>query len=458
MKKKVLLISTATVSLLFGVAAVSTLPTFNEIARGGDLYKITLDSTADVTVQDGCYHQKVVKNNKFDMVGWSNEGGAFGSIRKSTYGDYVYNGMIYNRSLINGFKTFKVDYDHTDGTLYYLFTDFLMEDMDFDGASLPDNTEIGVYDHQAYFLIYNTSDTPIDIESIEIQYLCDGSIDGSMIYSKEEIQTAGLGGARSNAKSYVLEDNYIEIENNPQSWNNNYSLGKKEETGRDNDDSWYRWNGKFLRRSKDLGNEFTFAMTIMGDYSRMIDSTKLFHYNVWPQFSYGNAADEPWVQTYIGNDNYEPRGHDNAFDPKGDRSYLSETYSGRFFTNYGWYNDAWEFADPDIVKIPDTRPENDLTMREAYERYNLPFWFIKFHVYLDGDNDPWVDIEINNMLIYSTYIFSEYDTVNTPDIYITTLPMHTVNYGIVEEVADELVYVGPDTSYKGYFTYPRLIA
>ena len=182
----------------------------------------------------------------------------------------------------------------------------------------------------------------------------------------------------------------------------------------------------------------------MGQYSRMVDESKFFHYNVWPQFSYGNSGDEPWVQTYIGNDNYEPLGKDHALRPTD--PYVKESYAGRFFTDYNWFDNKWTFADPDTHNIAD----GSMTFRAAYQKYNLPFWHLKFHVYLDENSDACCDITINGMLIYSDSIFDDYDTVNTPSIHIHTLPMHLINYGVDADG-------NPGESYKGYFTYPRII-
>ena len=91
-----------------------------------------------------------------------------------------------------------------------------------------------------------------------------------------------------------------------------------------------------------------------------------------------------------------------------------------------------------------------MTLRQAYEAYDMPFWHLKFHVYLDEDSDPMVDIFINGIMVYQTYIFDHYDTVNKPSIHIHTLPMHLINYGVDSDG-------NPAPSYKGWFTYPRLI-
>ena len=451
-KKSVLLItSVLTASVCVGVMVFS-IHRDDMFVRGDSSYKMTLSGANKEYVKsaDGGYlHQITIKKNKFDLVGWSSEGGAFGSIKQDVYGSYTYKGMIYNRSAINGFKKLTVDF--VGGNLYYVFTDFLMENMDFDKSNpLVTEQSVQVPANEGYFIVYTDSTSPVNINSLEVEYECNHNIDSEMIYDK----TTSLGGARSVSKTFVKEDSYLELENNPTSTTNNYSPGQS--AGHGNKDAWYRFNGKYFTSSGNLGTEFKFGMTIVGDYEYMIDQTKNFHYNVWPQFAYGNASDEPWVQTYIGNDNYEPRGKGDPLRP--DDPYAQESYAGRFFTNYDWYNSSWvidyddptgkwTFADPDNCKIPD----GSMTFREAYQRYNLPFWFLEFHVYLDGDNDPMCDIKINGLTIYSSYIFENYDTVNTPDIYIKTLPCHLINYGVD-------VNGTPDTSYKGYFTYPRLIA
>ena len=309
-----------------------------------------------------------------------------------------------------------------------------------------------------------------------------------MIFNKNTT----LGGARSLAKKTTLEDSYVELENNPTVNTNNYSRGNH--ISASHDDSWYRWNGRYFDKSASLGTHFKFGMTVMGEYSRMVDASKNFHYAVWPQFDYGNANDRPWVQTYIGNDNFEPLGRSATLHPEEALTY--DSYEGRYFGAYdyktlfrikdssnqvvkdnkgnpyhfyteaeaqnfidnvllpahpeetytkGTYQD-WVFADPDDTNIAG----GGYTLRSAYEKYELPFWFMIFDIYLDADNDPKCDIYINGMLVYSDWIFDSYDTVNTPDINIWTMPMHVVNYGVD-------VSATPDESYKGIFTYPRLI-
>ena len=443
MNKKILtlLSTTITASICLGVVMVAV--HHQELMASGNLiYEMSLNSKSQVKEKEAGYlHQIEIKNNDFDLVGYSTTGGSLGSIKQATYGDYTYKGMIYNRSVINGLKSLTVKF--SGGDLYYVFTNFLMENMEFDKANqLVNETLVSVPNNECYFIVYTDSETGVDIDYVNVKYECDNSIDREMMYHKD----ASLGGARSWTSKVKMEDSYLEMENNPTKTTNNYSHGNNVSTAHDN--SWYRFNGRYFKEYGDLGTEFTFAMTIGGEYNRMVDESKYFNYEVWPQLTYEGApsSDEQWIQAYIGNDNYEPLGAEHTIQKEGYR--YSDTYTGRFFGDFNTLDEGatWEFMDPDTFKTPD----DSLTLREAYERYNLPFWFIKFHVYLDEENDPMYDIYINNMLVYRYWCFENYDKVNTPSIGIKTIPMHIINYGVDSDG-------NPAESYKGIFTYPRLV-
>ena len=442
-KKHIILFSAMTISVAGTGILIGAQTYASQIVRGGAVSHIVLNSSDGVVEKDeGYLHQIDVKGNKIDMIGYSDKGGDFGSIKKATYGTYKFNGIVYNRSVINGFSSLTVTFD--GGDLYYVFTDFLMEDMNFDGANaLVSGEAVNVPDGEAYFLIYNTSETPVNIDSIDIAYSCDGSIDTQMLFNQNSSLS---GGARSYAKRADRELGYVELENNPTKSTNNYSPGKT--GGHANKDSWYRFNGRYFGESKDLGTDFTLGMTVIGNISQVIDPNKYFHYNVWPQFTYGDDNDAQWMQSYIGNDNYEPLGKDHALRP--DDPYVLQSYPGRFFTDYRNVGDdknpIWQFVDPDVAIVYN----GTKTLREAYETYPLPYWFVKFHVYLDEDNDPKCDVFINGFHVASDWVFEHYDTVNTPSIRIRTLPMHVVNYGVDVEG-------NPADSYVGSFTYPRLV-
>ena len=439
MKRKMILFTSLTAVVTFSVATVIVLGHKQSVlSKGVESFHMILDSSVEPVEKDGGYfHEVDIKNNKIDIIGYHEENGAFGKISREKCGDFTYNGMVYNRSVINGFDSLTVDF--TGGTLYYVFTDFLMEDMSFYGhLTLTSNQPVAVPEGKAYFIIYNNSETPITINSIDIKYDCDGSIDREMIFNKDSQK----GGARSLSKRSDFLDSYVELENNPLINNNNYSTGSHNGYS----DTWYRWNGRYLSKSANLGAEFSFGMTIMGDFSRVCDTSKVFHYAVWPQFNYEGSAENlnnTYVQTYIGNDNYEPLGAANALHPTD--PYVQQSYTGRFFTDYGLYNSVWQFANPDTEFIAD----GVTTYRQAYEAFDLPFWFLKFDVRLT-DDQPVCDVYINGFHLFTQDIFEHYDNATKPSIYIHSLPMHIVNYGVDADGT-------PDESYVGRFTYPRSI-
>ena len=459
-------------------------------------YDVDLNSKAFVTEkEEGILHE--VKYNEYviDLLGYSSNEGKLGSLKKATYNGVTYNGMAYNRSLIGNLEKIRVDF--SGGDLQYVFTEFLMEDMNFDsktGNKFESGKPVDVPEGKCYFVIYTKSTTPVKIDSLKLK-LKDQDFDAKKVF--EVNSETVLGGARSASKKYTITDSFIEMENNPLDYNNNYSQGKTH--GHTNNDSWYRWNGQYLSNSIALGSEFSFGMTIGGEFGRMVDSSKLFHYGVWPQFGYRDSENQlistnnNYVQTYIGNDNYEPRGYENPVHP--DDDYVFESYSGRFFTNYGLPEDDqyfyiwdwtanediqeagvpkqfeteveaieyrttnlggnssryeiyqnWQFLNPDTEHIVD----GSKTFREAYQAFTLPFWFVRFDVHLDSDSNPICDVSINGFKLFTQDIFEgKYDKANNPGLEIKTLPMHIVNYGNEDGTAQD--------SYTGIFTLPRLI-
>ena len=445
MKKKSVVLCSAILTTTFSLAAVLIFSgKTNVLSKGQDENShIVLDSSTQVEIQEVDQLVEVnIRNNKIDLYGYHEASDAFAKIQREACDNFTYNGMVFNKSAINGFKSLTVDF--SGGTLYYVFTDFLMEDMNFNhNTTLTSGTAVDVPNNEAYFLVYNLSETPVTINSMDIEYSCDGSIDNEMVFNKNS-QT---GGARSVSSRSDFEDSFVELQNNPLDNNNNYSTGSHN----GHPDAWYRWNGKYFANSANLGTDFTFGLTIMGDFGMVCDTSMNFHYAVWPEFTYvgsptnekGSPTDTCYVQTYIGNDNYEPLGAANALHPSD--PYTAYSYTGRFFTDYGWYNNNWEFANPDVEKIDD----GSLTFRQAYEAYDMPFWFVKFHVYLGADN-AYCDTYINGFKLFTDELFESYDVNAHPDIYIKTMPMHIVNYGIDANGT-------PDDWYVGRFTYPRLI-
>lgn len=501
MKKKTLLLLTSVSVVSISAVAIGFSQVQKPASTKGDLsYSMALDASSEVTTEDeGYLHRVEIKKNQFDMVGYDDVAGNFGSIKKVTYGDYTFNGMIYNRSVINGFESLTVSF--SDGELYYVFTDFLMEDMTFEGHDqLVSGSPVSA-GGKAYFIVYNKSETPVTIEYLKVDYECNGNIDSEMIFNK----SSTVGGARSLSKRSDFQDSFVELENDPTLYTNNYSSGKH--AGHENNDSWYRWNGRYFANSGAISNSFSFGMTIAGNISQVVgaharEQDNYFHYGVWPQFTFGSTDEEQkenaeYEMVYIGNDNYEPLGKDHALRPSD--PYVNESYEGRFFTKYDVAQDAtwylWSESANDFYKVdghyvtfaskqaarnyiktlPSSQwddlgaytydyvfydPDNtnvlgsSLKLRDAYETYDLPFWFVRFDIYMknngNGEIVPFCDASINGFMIFSSEIFYKYDTVNNPDVMIRTLPLHVVNYGLD-------VDGNPASSYTGTFTYPRLI-
>ena len=453
---------------LAGVASLSVVTLFSVATFQGsrigflsnaDLeYSMILDRDTELLSQDhGFYHAATVKGSEFDFLGYSPVEGKLGNIKKKNYnGVYDYNGIVYNRSLINGFKTLTVTF--TGAKLYYALTSFLMEDMTFDKANeVVSGTPIEAKTGDAYFILYtDDTDTGVTIEDLVLTYRCNGDIDATMLYDKNST----LGGARSISKTYTQTDSFLETENNPTATTNNYSTGSHGGHA----DTWYRWNGRFFRNTDNLGTEFDLNMTILGNISQAVDPSWHFNYSVWPrlitdrydpsksEYDDANNGNVDWVMTYIGDDNYDPRGYVEG------RQYTDEAYTGRFFT-YGGYEqvgeDEWvfhNFYNPDTTKISD----NSMTLREAFEANTLPFWYLNMHFYTIERVENKVlhyylncDVSINNMPIYTSEELLEL-TGYDDHVYISAIHCHNVNYGHVEDPTQV------EDSYKGVFTYPRL--
>ena len=432
--------------------SVSGLLVFGQEIRNANLadpieYTMVLDSTAEIVEKDNGYlHQTVYKNNTIDLIGYDENNSGFATISQKTYGNAVtYRGMIYNRAIINGLKSIKITY--SGDALHYVFTEYLMEDMDFaENASnlITSGEDILANVKDGYFLVYTSGST--DITSMSIKYACDNSLGSTMIFNKNST----LAYARSTPTSTTTTDSYLEQVNRP-SVANNYSPGETIKSGRS--DTWYRWNGRCFKNSGVMGKQFDFQTTIMGNISQVIDPDNYFNFSVWPHFTC--ASDDDWQQVYVGNDNYEPLGKDSPDKVHTDH-YADFSYSGRFITAYVYddIEDDYVFADPDNTYVMGS---TTTTLRDAYDAYTLPFWNIRFSVHTenDGEHDrAYCDVYVNGFKIDTADLFhytegnAEYWYDGT-DLTISELHMHCVNYG------------NPDGSakapYQGMFTYPRLM-
>ena len=465
MKKNIFVaLSSLGILAIAGTVCFATLsPNGLSLLANGNPYEMTFnDKSQIVALDDGYLHEYEIKNNLVDFIGWEEGTSDLGVIKQKTHtytgGSTTYRGMVFNKSIINGFISLKVNF--TGGSLYYKFTDYLMEDMNFTVGgvnTVTSNTAIQA-DGKPYFILYTDSTTGVNLESIHVEYECDGSIDSEFIFDKN----TNLGGARSISKSYKLKDSFIEMESNPLANTNCYSTGTNPDSGYSN--TWYRWNGREFNYTAaqhsagaiyDLGDNFDIHTTILGNISQAVYAhtsveDNYFHFAVWPEFSINNVdpADDLWVTPYIGNDNYEPLGKDdpNRVHTSGHGNY---SYAGRFFAQYIWLGGTqWEFGDPDVL----TTLDGSKTLRQAYEAFNLPFWHLKFAV-----ANGVVTTYINGFALEETMLKYEEvagEDVNTYDpetdsLSIWRWPMMTVNYADTDR--------NPAASYKSLFTYPRIV-
>ena len=448
MNKRTLLAASIVGALTLGTAAAIV------IANNGTLKLLTratgsqlvLDKNAELVSEDqGYYHSLTIRNNEFDFLGWSSATNKLGNIKKKNYNNvFDYNGMVYNRTAINGFTSLTVKF--SGANLYYTLTDYLMEDMNFNKSNqVTSNTAINVLNNEAYFILYtDDTNTGVDIESITVDYKCDGSIDSQMIFN----ENSTLGGARSMPKETVLTSSFLLEENNP-TYYHNYSSGSYN----GHDKTWYRWNGRRFDNSANLGGNFELHTTILGNISQAVNHysdawNNYFNYSVWPEYWIidGETTYKDWDYTYIGNDNYEPLGKDDPNRINTD-TYGDYSYAGRFITTYTDIGGGtWEFTDPDNNYIPNS---STVTYRDLYERYNLPYWHLCFKITSDTTTRlVRSQVYVNNVLVSDSPDF--YDKYDGDEIVkINTYHMHCVNYGQAKDVAAN--------SYKGVFTYPRIV-
>ena len=441
-KKNIILLSLASAASIAAVSVLCLNATgrFSFLSKAtGDASKISISSLSGATnLDDNPYWKQLnVRNNLFDFLGASEENNGF-TISQRAYGadGLVYKGLVYNRSIINGFSTFSVTY--SGSPLFVAFSEYLMEDMSFpeDAAHLVASSAIVNVDAKdGYFVLYTSGTT--HISSLDITYTCDESLDASLLYTAEDTTVRY---ARSVPKKYSFNHDLIDIENNPTANTCNYSTGSMGDHAK----SWYRWNGLDFGSEKVIGTEFSIHTTIIGNISYMTDSSKHFHYAVWPMFNQKskNLSNEGWLMTYIGNDNYEPLGKDDPNRILKD-AYADYSYAGRFYGVYDWIeaDKTWAFVNPDETM---TQDKSGKTLRQAYETFTLPFWHVEFQV----KNNSY-RILINGFCIEEyDGIFEDTNYVPGEALYVRRMDFHVVNYGTDLDT--------PDASYSGTFTTPRI--
>lgn len=342
--------------------------------------------------------------------------------------DAVTPGTLMNLTVINGLKNIKVTFSGTD-SLFINATKTIFEDYSMNPLNaLTSGVSFALPSDTGYLMILTDSTAGISISDFEICFSCSHEVDA--FFASAGNNTVGY--ARSVPKSYTINHSFILEETNPTATSNNYAHGT--DINHPHDYSWYRWNGIHLQNASGtiaepnydgspFGNftssHFEVQVTAFIDPAVFYDSSKFFCLAPWIHLrgvdhAIINDGDQSYMQSYIGSDNYDPIGGINTDH--------GSTYRNRFFTNYAWDTGAgtWQFQNPDTTTVigdPAT------SLREAYERINLPFWNVRFVV---NGND--YSVYINGLKTYEE-IGAFYETYTDQQYTIHQFCLQAVNYG-----------------------------
>ncbi len=399
------------------------------IARYSKITEVVLDKNASFTARDGnLVNEAKVDDYIFNFVNHEVSSSSLGSIKKKQISGNNINGLIFNKTLIDGLVSIEIDY--TGAPIYFVFSEYLFDDLSFTATNANRVTSTKKYEcpnGSKYFVLFTESNSESVINSIKLEVNKVDEVYNDRIYKDKENYFYN----RSVPKSVYADKGFIEMENNPTESTNNYSMGTT--SPHDHVDSWYRFNGVDLQKNDvELGNTFDFQSTIIGDFSMMMDSDKYFNFGIWIEFAYKDGETlkgSNWVYTFIGNDCYEPLGH---LDPARVHTDYNDSYAGRFYTTY---TEAGDFADPDASCTSD-----GLSFREGFESLPYPYWNVNYHF----ENNECV-ISINGHDFAPVELFSSGYTGQ--DIVIERTMLNIVNYGDTSG--------NPADSYKGSFTHPR---
>ncbi|MGI6714111.1 MAG: hypothetical protein ACOX3K_03580 [Bacilli bacterium] len=337
-------------------------------------------------------------------------------------------GVLMNITVINGIAEVKATFTGS-GNLYALVTATLFERF---APTAADGLTSGVTKEFAtvggYLLLMTDSLNPISIASLEICFHCNGDNDAGFFF---EPGVNAYTGARSLGSNIAMTHNGLSFTTNPTATTHNYS-GETAVPPATRANSWYRWNGVTMRNYKLDGENRDYSATRFGNFFSssfevsvtafvdpvvFYDADEWFCVAPWMSLSVQGDARTPraYLQSYIGNDNYDPLTTVNT---------LHQPYwSGRFFTNYTYdaadaYPDDYIFQDPDTFTVID---DASTTLRAAYEAINLPFFNVTFQI--SGNT---YKIFINGFWVYTDTILSTY----TDEAFgIETFDLQAVNYG-----------------------------
>lgn len=294
-------------------------------------------------------------------------------------------GVLMNLTVINGLSSIRANF--SGGPLYAIATQTIFEDFvpDVDDT-LTNNLQKSFGGHNnGYLLLMTDSTSPVTIDQIQLGYTCDHETDE---FFGVDPNVNHVVGARSLAKDIYIEHDAIRFETNPTANTNNYSSGQTD--GRNN--YWYRFNGVSPRNYALVDGVKDYTLTPKGTFtsnnfeviiSVMVDPNVFYNPNAYycvapwvalatadhEGFPNGSGTRNIWMQSYIGNDNFDPIGGLNLLE-------RTDTYEGRFFTNYVYNGTEYGFQDPDATTIVG----GSMTLREAYGTINLPFFNVRFVV------------------------------------------------------------------------------
>lgn len=362
-------------------------------------------------------------------------------------------GIFMNLTVINGLMSVRVVF--SGGPLSAIATPTIFEDYTPEASDALTSGVTKTFSglDQGYLLIMTDSLTGVSITEIKIEYYCSNEVDNYFVY---EPGVNYHTGSRSWAQNAYLEHSSIRFDTNPTIDTNNYSSG----TSGDHNNYWYRFNGVTPRNYTLVGETKDYSLTPKGTFTSnsfeviigvMVDPSSFYnptkYYCVAPWVALGTADHgtfpdagnaNVWMQSYIGNDNFDPIGGVNLLG-------RTDAYTGRFFTNFaaGGGGYGWGFQNPDTTTVigdPTT------TLREAYEAINLPFFNIRFVVNLNS-----YGVYINGFKVYEeSEAFYLAENYINQTYTLESFELQAVNYGDGIDTDGE----GPDTiatPLPGYF-------
>ncbi len=355
-------------------------------------------------------------------------------------------GTLMNMSVFNGLTTIRVTFSGGDlyaqakPSLFENYDDVLYSTSLISGVAVDLNPDLADY---GYVTIVTDSADPVTIESIEICYVCDHEVDSKFYYDDNNESLY----ARSVYSWVHQEHDMVMLATNPTTTTNNYSQG--EYAGHPN--KWYRWNGLAMQNYRDdLGipnwnatpfgalvhDEIIIQMTAFIDSAIFYDEDALFNIGPWINVGDESHNEVGWIQSYMGSDNYDPLG--------GVNTERTDTYRGRFFTNYAEHTTyTWGFQDPDATTVVG---DAETTLREAFEAYNLPFFNIVFHIQGNA-----YTLFINGFEVYHEPNYF-YEVYTDQQYSIKQIHFQAVNYG------DDNPLGNPLSPYYYGFTNPTVVA